>query len=285
MSDLPNHQGFILIPVHNRRETTLACLKTLQKTEDLDRYTVVVIDDGSTDGTGAAIAQQYPQVVILAGDGNLWWTGAIRKGMEYAIGQGAKYIFWLNDDCHPQDRALPQLISFMQSHPGAIAAPACRLAATGEAIENGCRHRQRFTAQPGETVEVESVSGYCVGIPRSVCEAIGYPDIRRFPHYAGDDMYTLSASNNGHPVYLVGDAIVSVNGMENDEHTFKGYLRDRFKPHPPFKDVFFVKKSRYFLPTQYFYCTAKYPFPKGAIVFIAKLCSWLIQYSQIYLLG
>jgi GT2 family glycosyltransferase len=70
---------FIIIPVHNRKQITLNCLKSLSKNGDLGRYHVVVVDDGSTDGTAEAIQALYPDIVVLHGDGNLWWTGAIKK--------------------------------------------------------------------------------------------------------------------------------------------------------------------------------------------------------------
>ncbi|MFP3345185.1 glycosyltransferase, partial [Halomonas sp. SIMBA_159] len=85
-----------IIPVHNRKNITLKCLETLKQCGDLDRYYTIVVDDGSTDGTSEAITNLYPEVTILTGDGNLWWTGAIRKGMEYAYERGAEYFIWLN---------------------------------------------------------------------------------------------------------------------------------------------------------------------------------------------
>jgi len=269
---------FILIPVHNRKEITLSCLENLQRNGDLDCYQVVVIDDGSTDGTGEAIAAQFSQVKILTGDGNLWWTGAIALGMQYAYQQGAEFFIWLNDDCHPVKGALSILVNFMQDHPGAIAAPACQISNSKTRIENGCRDRQRFTALPGEVVGVESVSGYCVGIPAAVCQAIGYPDFDRFPHYSGDDMYTLKASRHGFAVCLVGDAVVQLQGMEQAEHTFVHYLRSRFASKPSIQAVFFARKSRYYLPGQYFYHIEKYAFPLGVFLFLFKLCGWMLQY-------
>jgi GT2 family glycosyltransferase len=53
---------YILIPVHNRKAITLTCLATLQRHGDLDRYQVVVIDDGSTDGTAEAIQTSFPSL-------------------------------------------------------------------------------------------------------------------------------------------------------------------------------------------------------------------------------
>ena len=113
--------AFIIIPVYNRQKITLACLEGLKKTGDLARYHVVVVDDGSTDGTKEAINESYPDVVVLTGGGNLWWTGAMALGMEYAYEQGAKYFIWLNDDCLPKINALPQLVAFMEQNTNTIA--------------------------------------------------------------------------------------------------------------------------------------------------------------------
>ncbi len=65
----------IVTPVHNRKATTLQCLKSLSRidAEGLDIH-VVVVDDGSTDGTGDAIRAEYPEVEVVRGDGSLWVT-------------------------------------------------------------------------------------------------------------------------------------------------------------------------------------------------------------------
>jgi GT2 family glycosyltransferase len=73
----PKQSIYIIIPVHNRKQITIACLENLNACDDLQKYHVIVVDDGSTDGTAEAIRSQYPIVEILTGDGNLWWTGAI----------------------------------------------------------------------------------------------------------------------------------------------------------------------------------------------------------------
>lgn len=116
---------YIIIPVHNRRVITLACLDTLQRNGDMERYRILVIDDGSTDGTAEAISRTYPEVTILSGDGNLWWTGAITKGMQYAFQHGADYFVWLNDDTLPLANALPQLVHYCSSKPKRIATAQC----------------------------------------------------------------------------------------------------------------------------------------------------------------
>lgn len=116
---------YILIPVHNRREVTVHCLKHLQQQGILDQYQVVVIDDGSTDGTADAIARNYSQVRILQGSGDLWWTGAIVQGMKYATSQDAEYIIWLNDDTLPNDGAIEMLVAACQKTIKVIASAQC----------------------------------------------------------------------------------------------------------------------------------------------------------------
>ena len=68
---------YIIIPVYNRKALTLACLENLQNNGDLQKYQVIVVDDGSSDRTSEEVKVNYPKVIVLQGNGNLWWTGAI----------------------------------------------------------------------------------------------------------------------------------------------------------------------------------------------------------------
>jgi GT2 family glycosyltransferase len=76
---MSNKSIYIIIPVHNRKALTLACLENLRTNGDLQKYQVIVVDDGSSDRTAEEVAENYPEVNILKGNGNLWWTGAINE--------------------------------------------------------------------------------------------------------------------------------------------------------------------------------------------------------------
>jgi len=125
MDKLKKEPIFIIIPVHNRKNVTLSCLERLKESSDLDRFNVVVVDDGSTDGTSQSIQQTYSAVEVIQGDGNLWWTGAIRKGMEYAYEQGAQYFIWLNDDTFPERQSISLLLKACQDNYKSLVSGQC----------------------------------------------------------------------------------------------------------------------------------------------------------------
>ena len=105
----------VLIPVYNHLEYTKTCVKTLKDlmTEYVFtgiRLTVVVIDDGSTDGTGEWLGKNYPGVIVLRGDGDLWWSGAVNLGARYAIETlHSDYLLLWNNDIIAAQRYFKEL--------------------------------------------------------------------------------------------------------------------------------------------------------------------------------
>lgn len=71
---------FIILPVHNRIEKTRAIVDDLRH-QTMDDWHLLLIDDGSTDGTAAAVAALVPVVklTIIRGNGTLWWAGALQQ--------------------------------------------------------------------------------------------------------------------------------------------------------------------------------------------------------------
>lgn len=211
--------SYIIIPVYNRKTITLSCLKNLKTNGDLQKYKVIVIDDGSTDQTFEAIKEQYPEVILLSGDGNLWWTGAIALGMKYAYDQGAEYLIWLNDDCQLSSGTLDNLVGFARKNERAIVGCQGIEAENANSIVFGGKVKTwkgyRFIQAPKNTVtSCDLLSGNVVCLPRSVIDKIGYPDSRFTPHYGGDSLYLILAQKAGFSIYVdTRNVVYSIAGV------------------------------------------------------------------------
>jgi len=205
------HKVYIIIPVYNRCQTTLRCLKHL-KTIAAVNYNIVIVDDNSTDGTAVAVKQELQSVHLLKGDGNLWWTGGIRMGMEYAITHHGDYMIWLNDDALPEKDSIEDLLaltSLTQGITGGIG-----ISALDGKVLHGGRRKTRFglvplTNRTGIGVLAgDTVSGNLVCVHRRVVETIGYPDARTLPMGPGDFDYSLKAKQAHLPVLIDTNARV-----------------------------------------------------------------------------
>lgn len=266
---------FLIIPVHNRRDVTRACLSHIQNL-NLTNINIVIVDDGSTDGTGEMISNDFPSVTVLSGDGNLWWTGAIALGMEYAYNNGANYFLWLNDDCLMEPNSIAKMLSLGNLHPSSIISPAIFYTDSTHPAETG------FTIGKCNQVDndsnlrqVHGVSGFCVLIPRCVYESIGVPDYTRFPHYGGDCMYTLRAHRAGFNVYIAKDATATLADITPDRYGFSKFTERKSSLYSSIKKMLFSIKSPYNMKTRYHYFTYKYGITIGIGCFIVKYFVWL----------
>ena len=192
----------IILPVRNRREVTLRCLAHLRDTGVLAWAGVIVVDDGSTDGTAEAIHGEFSGVEVLTGDGDLFWTGAIEMGMRRAMAQGAACCVWLNDDCLPTPGAVERLVEHAVTHTCITSAVTRTLGEHGP-VDAFCYRKTSWRmvpfalSGPDGWITVDACRGNLVAIPRPIIAAIGYPDSSGLPHYYGDADYTLRARAAG----------------------------------------------------------------------------------------
>ncbi|NES87628.1 MAG: glycosyltransferase family 2 protein [Moorea sp. SIO2B7] len=203
----------IIIPVRNRKEYTrhiLDQIYTQISQTNLDNISVIVIDDGSTDGTPEIICAQFPEVKLIQGDGSLWWTGAICLGMEYALEKlSSDYFVWVNDDISISEEFLMNLNDICDSpvNCNRIIGGIVRdrtypdwIVFSGMVNKKLIRSLDFFAKE--ETKEVDTLNGNIAIIPRSVVDKIGLPDSDKFQHYGGDFEFVLRAKNAGFSVVL-----------------------------------------------------------------------------------
>lgn len=94
------------------------CLISLLKM-NYPNYDVVVVDNGSTDGSVEFIKGKFPQVHLVETGHNLGYGGGGNVGLEYALLQGAAYSLLVNNDTVVDAKALTALVDTAISQPKA----------------------------------------------------------------------------------------------------------------------------------------------------------------------
>ena len=91
---------YILLPVHNRREITKVFIDCLEA-QTWQNYHLVLIDDGSTDGTEQVVRERVENLTVIRGNGNWWWAGCLQQGFNFLKKKGLSYgdyVLIANDD-------------------------------------------------------------------------------------------------------------------------------------------------------------------------------------------
>lgn len=199
----------IVAPVYNRRNLTLLCLRSLSRINEsnLD-VKIVIVDDGSTDGTSDSIRKEFPEVEIVQGDGNLWFTEGTNVGVRAALKHNPDYVLMMNDDQIFDSEFLQYLIETAEKHPRSVVGPLLLLWDTPhklfqtsprwETFSGGWRHwnQQTVWTTPKKPWEVELIVGNCVLVPAKAIEECGLMDSKRYPNF-GDAEYTPRLRKNG----------------------------------------------------------------------------------------
>jgi GT2 family glycosyltransferase len=205
----------------------------------------VVVDDGSTDETAAALARDYPEVEVVTGDGNLFWTAGVNAGIRRALALGADRVMTLNNDVVAAPDFVAQMLAAADQNPTAVLGALEFDANTGETIYGGERLDFRTNTRYDLLEELPATKriglhpvtylpGRGLLIPKAVTDKIGLFDEKRLPHYLADFDYTSVARRAGFPVYCNYDAKLSTYPEESGQtltrkkRSLKGYFQHLF---------------------------------------------------------
>jgi len=101
----------VIIVSWNVRDLLRACLRSVLASQlPLE---VIVVDNASADGTAAMVAQEFPQVRLIANAENRGFTAGNNQGI--ALAQG-RYVFFLNPDTVVVGDALRTMIAYLDAH-------------------------------------------------------------------------------------------------------------------------------------------------------------------------
>ena len=235
---------YLVIPVFNRLAFTRDCLLSLRR-QTTQAFQTIVVDDGSTDGTAEALAREFPEVLVETGDGNLFWTAGVNRGIRRALAAGATQVMTLNNDLVAEPDFVAQMLAAAARHPTAGLGALELDMATGEPVYGGERlnwllHRRHdlLRALPPAARHglhpVTYLPGRGLLIPRAVFERIGLFDEWRLPHYLADFDFTSLARRAGFPVYCNYEARLRTypdeSGQEQTrrQRSLRGYHQHLF---------------------------------------------------------
>ncbi len=233
----------ILIPVFNNLDFTKRCLERIEvclkkADNDLAGATIIISDDGSTDGTGKWLADHKKEVVVLNGDGNLWWSGGINLAARHAVEViKSDFILWWNNDIEPDENYFKNLFVRIKNNPGNNIIGSKIYMKGNNKIwgyggffnqKNGAKGMYGNWQDNAPEYEVPKKADWLPGMgsvfPVEVFEKIGYLDEKHFPQYHGDSNYTIRAGKAGYTITVYPDLIlyndVTNSGLRHD-NTFK----------------------------------------------------------------
>lgn len=208
-----------LLTCHNRQAKTITCLESLYRAVVPPAYQIDVYltDDGSTDETGKAVKELFPQVNVIQGDGNLFWAGGMRLAWETAMNEKQYDAYLLiNDDVRLNRHFMLNLLraeahSLAETGMKGIYAGATVDGTTGQVSYGGSMITQNHLILTLQKLAPASYPQSCdlananvLWISGCVVEKIGIFE-KRYTHGIADYDYSLRAIKNNIPLWLAPD--------------------------------------------------------------------------------
>ncbi|MFT5672223.1 MAG: GT2 family glycosyltransferase [Polaribacter sp.] len=289
MSDKLNKIS-ILIPVYNRLEITKKGLESiylaLHQYEESGKgsiyFEIVVVDDGSTDGTSEWVAQNHPTAHIEKGDGNLWWTGSINKGAKFAIDiLNSNYLLLWNDDVFPKKDYFIELekIVFKKPKNVIIGSLIYIYNSNREIWSVGGKFNSLFgklsmlnsiKSGSSEIIQCDWQPGMGTLIDADIIDSNNlWWDEKNFPQYFGDSDFVLRAKKKGVMV-STNLNLIAFNNIETTGHKGTQNFNEVLLALKSIKSIYNVKKNFLFFSRHGIIPFTYYEFIKKFIGYFVK---------------
>ncbi|MGC8667236.1 MAG: glycosyltransferase family 2 protein [Chthonomonadales bacterium] len=224
----------VIIVNWNVKDFLDRCLASLYQNVCGLAFEIIVVDNASRDGSVELVRSKYPQVRLIANEGNEGFCRANNQGLAVASGE---FVVLLNPDTEVYPGAMEALVAFLRDHPDVGVVGPMLLSPGGLHMPNGTRFptlrreligvlglqkvnqraydlegygREDFTT----VAEVDVVCGACLMTRRSVFEQIGGLDESLFMYFEEVD-FCRRAKMAGWKVYYVPDARVYHHWMQS----------------------------------------------------------------------
>jgi GT2 family glycosyltransferase len=196
-------QLYILLPVHNRRAVTVRFAEALAR-QTWREFTLILIDDGSSDGTADAVRAVWPETVVITGTGDWWWAGCLDQGCRHLIRIGVvddDILLLMNDDVVFGPTFLEQGMAELKEMRGTLLLARQVDASSGREMSQGggvwadlAELRFEAASDP-EKINCLPTRGLFLRW-QDICRAGGFRP-RWLPHYLSDYEFTIRAMKKG----------------------------------------------------------------------------------------
>lgn len=168
----------IIVLNWNNYKDTKECLESLARIS-YPNYEIIVVDNGSMDGSTKRIQKEFPRNIYIYNNSNLGFTGGNNVGMKYVVKRGTDYIFWINNDMVVDKGFLEPLVQAMESERAGLVGPATyyydqreKIYSAGEYL-NFFKTRLKKYKVAGKFRQVDALGGAFL-IKKEVIDKIGY---------------------------------------------------------------------------------------------------------------
>ena len=201
----------------------MRCLRSLEAVE-YEPLDVIVVDNGSVDGSADAVAAAFPQADLVRLERNRGFAGGMNAGAERALARGADHVLLLNNDTELDPAAPGALVAEAGRRPEAAAVcatiyfrePPGVIWYAGARFDPKRGYQGRHEGYgsreaPASVRETERACGAAMLVPAAVIQELGLFDEELFA-YAEDTDWSLRAREAGRTLLVVPEARV-VHGV------------------------------------------------------------------------
>jgi rhamnopyranosyl-N-acetylglucosaminyl-diphospho-decaprenol beta-1,3/1,4-galactofuranosyltransferase len=215
---LPEHWIIVTVAAivvsYNRLELLRRCLAAL-RLQDGYADEIILVDNGSTDGSPAMVRREFPEVFVFETNENLGGAGGFAWGIEIAIDRGHDAGWLMDDDAEPLPQSLKPLVDAMNSASGQPRpAFTASLVVNAQGLPNE-GHLPDVSADParqlraaelgGVAVDSASFVGVLIDLIRARKEPLPYMD---FFIWLDDAEYTRRLTSDAVGVVIPGSRIL-----------------------------------------------------------------------------
>ena len=230
----------VVIPTFNRKKQLQILLNSLTRQEFCNiNLITVVVDDGSSDDTAKMLMEYFPEIFVLTGTGNWWFTRSLNEGIKYSLKFNPEYILTLNDDCFIEDDFVQRLVNSINDKPfgSIVCASNITLSEPHLILFSGVKKIIKWRLKPSwyispmQKVELKDLRGvhstltvWTRGllVPTETMLKLNLFD-ERFVQYGSDEDFGYRAVKTGIPTFVSWDAKV----FDDEKLTSKGTARNK----------------------------------------------------------